>query len=49
MISTSILIQVYQAVTLQNMMLPPIQILPTPQRPFVFIHIEKSAGTTLRE
>jgi hypothetical protein len=29
--------------------LPQIQFVPSPQNPFVFLHFEKSAGTTLRE
>lgn len=29
--------------------LPSVQVLPTPAQPFVFLHIEKTAGTTLRE
>ena len=29
--------------------LPSVQPMPTPQSPFVFIHIEKTGGTTLRE
>jgi len=29
--------------------LPPVQRIPTPSRPFVFLHVEKTAGTSLRE
>jgi hypothetical protein len=29
--------------------LPEMQLVPTPQNPFIFVHIEKTGGTTLRE
>jgi hypothetical protein len=34
---------------LKSFELPPVQTLPKPNDIFVFLHIEKTAGTTLRE
>jgi hypothetical protein len=39
----------YKLLLARRANLPDIQYMPTPQQPFVFLHIEKTAGTTIRE
>ena len=39
----------YKLQLIETLSLPTIQIMPTPSQPFVFLHIEKTAGTSLRE
>jgi hypothetical protein len=48
-ISARISLAAYKAVLLKDLNLCDIQYLPTPEKPLIFIHIEKTGGTTLRE
>jgi hypothetical protein len=48
-ISARISLAAHKAVLLKDANLCNIQYLPTPEKPLIFIHIEKTGGTTLRE
>jgi hypothetical protein len=48
-VSARISLAAYKAILLKDFALPNIQYLPTPEKPLIFIHIEKTGGTTLRE
>jgi hypothetical protein len=39
----------YKAIQMRDQNMPDKQYLPTPLKPLVFVHIEKTGGTTLRE
>jgi hypothetical protein len=39
----------YQKLLITSVTFPSVQIMPTPSNPFVFLHIEKTGGTTMRE
>jgi len=48
-VASGVTSHIHQLLLATHLQVPKVQLLPSPRHPFVFLHVEKTAGTTLRE